>query len=154
MYLTSGNGTNCPQDPSNQSSYLLDIVTETFINGQQAPFAADARAAGADVTQVTTCGVHTFGVWDRAFAAARAWGFFEPVPEQPRQWTYRTIATSGQMWGLDVRSAKPPDQVITFRRSGSTLTATGAREVRVGGDGGCRLRDPVVSCTLQAARGT
>ena len=33
---------------------------------------------------MTTCGVHTFGVWDRAFAAARAWGFFKPVPERPR----------------------------------------------------------------------
>ena len=66
MYLTSGNGTNCPQDPKGPT-FDLDTATELIINAQQGPFAAAARAAGADVTEVTTCGVHTFGVWDRAF---------------------------------------------------------------------------------------
>jgi hypothetical protein len=44
IYLTSGNGVNCPEDsPTNPE---LDALTETLINAQQAPFAAAARAAG------------------------------------------------------------------------------------------------------------
>jgi S-formylglutathione hydrolase FrmB len=139
LYLTSGDGNNCPQDPVNQSSIALDGATEAVINAQQAPFAAAARAADADVTAVTTCGVHTFGVWDRAFAAARTWGFFKPVPERPRGWTYRTIATAGEMWGLSFRFAKPPPVVAAFKRSGRTLAATGRGTVRIHGGRGCRF---------------
>ena len=137
LYLTSGNGTNCPQDPINPSSYALDIVTEAAIHDQQEPFAAAARAAGADVTVVLTCGVHTFGVWDRAIPAAFEWGFFEPVVSRPRNWTYRTIATSGEMWGLRFRFAEPPSEVAQFERAGHTLTAAGSGEVRIRGAGGC-----------------
>ena len=137
LYLTSGNGVNCPEDtPTNPS---LDGVTEALINAQQAPFAAAARTEGADVTEVTTCGVHTGGVWDRAFAAARAWGFFGRVTERPRRWAYRTVATSGEMWGLRFRFAEPPSEVAEFRRSGHTLSATGSGEVRIRGRRGCRF---------------
>jgi S-formylglutathione hydrolase FrmB len=139
LYLTSGDGTNCPQDPVNPDSIDLDAVTESSLHFQQAPFAAAVRAAGADVTAVTTCGVHTFGVWDRAFAAARAWGFFRPVPERPRRWTYRTVATAGEMWGLRFRFAKPPSVVAAFKRSGRTLAATVRGRVRIVGRPGCRF---------------
>jgi S-formylglutathione hydrolase FrmB len=139
LYLTSGDGTNCPQDPVNPTSITLDAATEAALHAQQAPFAAAARAVGADVTAVTTCGVHTFGVWDRAFAAARAWGFFRPVPERPRSWVYRTVATAGEMWGLSFRFAKPRSVVAKFRRSGRTLAATGRGRVRIDGGRGCRF---------------
>ena len=137
LYLTSGNGVNCPEDPPTSSA--LDGVTETLINAQQAPFAAAARAAGADVTEVTTCGIHTGGVWSRAFAAARAWGFFRPATKRPRGWAYRTVATSGEMWGLRFRFAAPPSEVAEFKRSGRTLSATGSGEVRIRGRRGCRF---------------
>ena len=138
VYVTSGNGTNCPQDPHGPT-FALDAATETVINGQQAPFAKVVRAAGADVTAVTTCGVHTFGVWDRAFVAARKWGFFRPVPESPRRWSYRTVATRGEMWGLRFRFATPPSKVAAFKRSGRTLSAKGGGKVAIGGPRGCRL---------------
>jgi S-formylglutathione hydrolase FrmB len=138
VYLTSGDGINCPQDPVNPS-IAVDTAIESRINAQQGPFAAAARAAGADVTAVTTCGVHTFGVWDRAFAAARAWGFFRPVPERPRSWIYRTVATAGEMWGLRFRFDQPPPTVAQFERSGRTLSASGSGAVRIRGRRGCRL---------------
>jgi S-formylglutathione hydrolase FrmB len=137
LYLTSGNGTNCPEDPPTNSP--LDGATETLINSQQAPFAAAVRAAGADVTEVTTCGIHTGGVWNRAFVAARAWGLFAPVPERPRSWTYRTIATAGQMWGLRFRFGAPPSEVAEFKRSGRKLSAAGSGEVRISDGRGCRF---------------
>ena len=138
LYLTSGDGVNCPEDPVTPG-IDLDSATEFLINGQQQPFADAVRDAGADVTAVTTCGVHTFGVWDRAFAAAREWGFFEPVPEGPRSWVYRTVATEGEMWGLHFRFAAPPSTVARFERSGSKLSATGNGSVEITGGRGCRL---------------
>jgi S-formylglutathione hydrolase FrmB len=137
LYLTSGNGVNCPEDPPTNSA--LDGVTETLINAQQEPFAAAARAGGADVTAVTTCGIHTDGVWNRAFTAARAWGFFRPVTKRPRRWTYRTVATSGEMWGLRFRFAAPPAEVAEFKRSGRALSAIGGGEVRIRRGRGCRF---------------
>jgi S-formylglutathione hydrolase FrmB len=138
LYLTSGNGTNCPQDPPGANP-ALDAATEAALHAQQAPFAAAVAAAGADVTAVTTCGVHTFGVWERAFPAARAWGFFKPVPEAPRSWTYRTVARSGEMWSLRFRFAQPPSALATFTRSGRRLAATGNGEVTIAGGRGCRF---------------
>lgn len=138
MYLTSGNGINCPQDPV-QPSFLGDIVIEVLINAQQGQFAYTAGVAGADVTATTTCGVHTFGVWDRAFVAARAWGFFEPVAENPPNWEYRTIATEGEMWSLDYEFAEPPSTVARFTRSDDTLSATGSGQVQISGPGNCQL---------------
>jgi S-formylglutathione hydrolase FrmB len=138
LYLTSGNGTNCPQDPPG-ANQALDAATEIVLHAQQAPFARAVRAAGADVTAVTTCGVHTFGVWDRAFAAARAWGVFKPVPDHPRSWVYRTVATAGEMWGLRFRFARPPSAVAKFKRSGRTLAATGRGRVEIRGGRGCRF---------------
>jgi S-formylglutathione hydrolase FrmB len=137
IYLTSGDGVNCPEDsPTNPE---LDAATELVINSQQAPFAAAALAAGADVTEVTTCGVHTGGVWNRAFRAARSWGFFGSVPDRPRSWGYRTVATSGQMWGLRFRFAAPPSEIAEFERSGRRLSATGSGKVRIRGRKGCRF---------------
>jgi diacylglycerol O-acyltransferase / trehalose O-mycolyltransferase / mycolyltransferase Ag85 len=138
MYLTSGNGINCPQDPI-LPSFPGDIVIEALINVQQGLFAHTARTSGADVTARTTCGVHTFGVWDRAFVAARAWGFFEPVEEHPQNWEYRTIATEGEMWALDYEFATPASTVATFTRTGDTLSATGSGQVQITGPGNCQL---------------
>ena len=88
---------------------------------------------------MTTCGVHTFGVWDRAFAAARDWGFFKPVPEQPRRWAYRTVASTGEMWGLRFRSPRPRRWSPKFKHNGRTLSATGRGRVRIDGGRGCRF---------------
>jgi hypothetical protein len=139
LYLTSGDGTNCPEDPVNPETIALDTVTEERLHAQQAPFAAAARAAGARVTDVTTCGIHTFGVWDRAIPAARRWNFFRPVPERPRRWVYRTIAASGEMWGLRFRFAAPPPAVTEFRRAGRTLAGTGTGSVAIRWPRACRM---------------
>lgn len=138
MYLTSGNGINCRQDPV-LPSFPGDVAIEVIINVQQGLFAHTARANGADVTSKTTCGVHTFGVWDRAFVAARAWGFFEPVEENPANWEYRTVAAEGEMWAMDYEFAEPPSKVATFTRSGDTLSATGSGQVQLTGRGNCRI---------------
>ena len=140
IFLTSGTGINCLEDPVHPANLPLDTITETFIHLQQAPFGAAASAAGADVTAQSTCGIHTFGVWDRAFVAVRDWGFFEDVPEDPDRWVYRTIATTGEMWGLRYRFAAPPSSVARFERVGGLLLAWGTGDVTLTGPPGCQLR--------------
>lgn len=139
VYLLSGDGTNCPGDPQT-ATYDLDVITEKAIRHQQAPYAAELRLAGADVTTREPCGVHTFGVWTRAFADLRAtWGFFGVVPEHPRRWTHRTGRRSGEMWGLAFAFDAPPAEVAEFRRDGTRLTATGSGTVTITGGRGCRF---------------
>ncbi|HEV7733707.1 MAG TPA: alpha/beta hydrolase-fold protein [Candidatus Binatia bacterium] len=138
VYVTSGNGVNCPGDPKGPT-FDLDVITETAINTLQGPFADAVRAVGAKATDTTTCGVHTFGVWDRAFVDARAWGFFGPVPKRPRHWVYRTVATAGEMWGLRFEFAEPPATVVDFDRAGPTLSATGTGTVEISGPRNCHF---------------
>lgn len=140
LYLTSGNGINCPQDPINPASIAVDITVETAINKQQGPFAAAARAAGADVTEHTTCGVHTFGVWDRAIRdSITNWRFFKPVVRRARNWTYRTVARSGEVWGFRFRFGAAPDSVVRFERSRRVLSGAGDGTVSIRRAGGCRI---------------
>ena len=46
MYLTSGWGIHCPQDPINPAFIGLDTITEATLHGQQAPFAASRARRG------------------------------------------------------------------------------------------------------------
>ncbi len=138
VFVTSGDGTNCAEDPVNDESIANDGAIETVISREQASFVEAALAAGVDVTASTTCGVHTFGVWDRAFLAAREWDFFEAVPEAPEQWSFRTVATTGEVWGLPYSFAEPPTDVVSISRTGHTLRAEGTGALTLG-DGDCRI---------------
>src|SRR3546814_15020714 len=80
IYLTSGWGIACTQDPVNVGGLVLDTITEAVLHLQQAPFTVAAREAGADVTAVTSCGVHTHGVWARPTPAAVVWRLCEALP--------------------------------------------------------------------------
>lgn len=140
IYLTTGTGLNCPGDPARDLfGFLLDTVTELFIHLQQRKFAPQARRYGADVTEQVTCGRHTFGVWDRAFAELRSWDLFAEVPEQPTRWVYETVQTTGEMWGLRYAFTAPPREVIRFERRGALLFADGSGTVSLTGPPGCSL---------------
>ena len=151
VFLSSGNGINCPQDPVNLQSIVVDTTVETVVSAQQRSFARSLRAIGAPVTAVSTCGVHTFGVWDRAIAAARRWGMFARPPRPSAHWDYRTIATSGVAWSLAFRFQRPPEQVALFERRGARLSGRGASRVRFTGHGCGFTRSLPFSLTLPRA---
>jgi S-formylglutathione hydrolase FrmB len=128
LYLTSGNGVSCPGDPLTRT-YPLDVITEFGIRVVTDDFAAKARKIGVDVTERHTCGVHTFGVWDRAFADILAtWGFFGPVPDNPTSWTYTTGMRHGTMWQFGFTFTGQPG-FDRFTRTGSTLSGAGTGTV-------------------------
>ena len=62
-----------------------------------------------------------------------------PVPEAPASWTYRTVARTGEMWGLRYRFAAAPAGSGGLSRRGGRLRATGAGTVTVENAAGCSL---------------
>jgi len=98
---------------------------------------AAARASGVDVTYSPEHGVHDWPYWRRDVHELMAWGPFAEVPEAPEAWTYETVATRGDMWGLHFAFSAPPDAVATFRRQGAQLAGDGAGEVTVVNAQGC-----------------
>jgi len=137
LYLTAGSGTKCPEDPVPS---VTDSVIETFIRAQLEPFAEAAEADGAEVTEVPGCGAHTWETFHRAVLGAQeGWGFFKPVDESPKGWTYETIAASGDMWGLKFRFKAPPETIAEFGRKGKSFSGTGTGRVLIQAGKDCRL---------------
>jgi S-formylglutathione hydrolase FrmB len=104
----------------------------TLITDYARPFLAAARAAGADVTYRPQTGGHWYGYASRMLAdAITNWGLFKPVPEHPTRWTYETVSSDGDMWGLRFTFSQPPGVVETFTRDGSQLRGEGAGTVTI-----------------------
>ncbi len=136
VYVASGNGVNCAGDPVNPKSIATDIPTEAGIRLVTNAYASKVRAAGIDITERRTCGVHTWPVWTRDLQDIVAhWGFFGPVAADPTTWTYRTGLQHGSMWQFDFTFAGPMTAVDTFARRGNTLSATGTGTVTLSTDG-------------------
>ena len=75
--------------------------------------------------------------------AALAWGLFKPVVTDPATWTNQTVATSGQLWDIGYRFARPPNAVVEFRRSGRSLSISAA--------GSAVTLSTARGCTIQTA---
>jgi hypothetical protein len=99
---------------------------------------AAARASEVDVAYLTHDGIHDWPYVREDLRAAIDRGLFEPVPESPARWTYRTVAQTGEAWGLRYSFARPPEEVVTFRRDGDRLTGEGGGAVTIG-DGACEV---------------
>jgi S-formylglutathione hydrolase FrmB len=84
------------------------------------------RSAGVDFTYQVHTGGHDIPDNINEFNAMFAWGLFRPVPTHPSSWVNDTVATTGQLWDIGYRFAKPPNRVVQFRRSGSSLTVSAA----------------------------
>ena len=91
-------------------------------------------------------------------------GLFAPVEEDPSSWTYRTVAQTGEAWGLRYSFAEPPSSVVTLARAGDRVrgvasdSSSGAR-VEVRSAAGCGFETtlpfdrplPASSCPLRLA---
>lgn len=135
VYVASGDGVNCVGDPINPKSIATDIPTEAGIRLVTNAYASKARAAGIDITERRTCGVHTWPVWTRDLQDIVAhWGFFGPVVDNPPAWTYRTGMQHGTMWQLGFTFSGKPG-FDTFTRNGATISGAGSGTVTLSTDG-------------------
>jgi S-formylglutathione hydrolase FrmB len=135
IYVTVGNGVGSFSDATN----YFGTVAEADLNRHAEDFVASARAAGEDVTYVPRGGVHDWPYWREHLAAAIGWGFFKPVPEAVTKWTLRTASQTGDAWGFRFTFAQPPTSLITFKREGNSMGATGNGTVTIRTPKGARF---------------
>jgi S-formylglutathione hydrolase FrmB len=141
VFVAVGDGT--PDLSLGQIKNTFGQLAEGDLRMHAQDFVAATRQAGADVTYRPQQGIHDWPYWRRHLRQALSWGFFRPVVEQPRTWTFSTVSTFSRAWGVNIHFESPPAQVETFSRQGSRLRATGAGTVRLGiGRRRFRLRLP------------
>jgi S-formylglutathione hydrolase FrmB len=138
LFVTAGDGTaaagDVETDPANPA-------VERVVRTHSQDYVAAAGRVGVELTWEPTGGSHEWPTWRRALQAALRWGVFEPVPDEPDEWTYETVASSGAMWGLRFTFEEPPGRVQRFERRGSVLRGIGAGAVTLARAGAVERRE-------------
>jgi S-formylglutathione hydrolase FrmB len=123
-----------------------------IINEMSTAYHRALVGAGVDVTYQTHAGGHDLPDFYKEWSAVMAWGLFRPVAGNATSWVNRTVATSGRLWNIGYRFAKDPDQIVTFRRSGSELSISAAGSAVTVIRGACKIRS-VTPATINLADG-
>jgi S-formylglutathione hydrolase FrmB len=126
------------------SVYAEEFVNGTWEEGIIFPmnvlYHQALTAAGVDVTYQVHSGGHDIPDFTNEISAMLQWGLFKPVTTDPSAWTNDTVATSGQLWDIGYSFAQPPNQVVRFRRTGSSLSISAAGSgLTITTAGGCVL---------------
>jgi S-formylglutathione hydrolase FrmB len=141
LYVTVGNGVADPSKPNEVTNHFGQLA-ELDLSQHAVDFVNAARAAGADVTYRPRQGIHDWPYWRQHLADALAWGFFAPVPNQPRSWSYETVAQTGNMWGIGFRFSAPPETLERLSLDGRVMKLSGSGLVLLRTPSGCRLQLP------------
>lgn len=155
LYVAVGDGV-----PAADESPGPGQLAELEVRLQSEDFVAAARRAGVQVTYRPQRGTHDWPSRRRHLAyAVRQWGLFDEVVEAPAEWSYKTVARGGRMWGFRFRFADPPEEVNTFSLEGKRLRGRGSGRVKIRTPGGCRFsailpfeRELSVRCRAPAER--
>ncbi|MDQ8045336.1 MAG: alpha/beta hydrolase-fold protein [Solirubrobacteraceae bacterium] len=82
-------------------------------------------------------GQHDWPWWRQYLANSVQRGLWNAPPitqtSQATSWTYDTMATHGNAWGLGFKMQTAPVGTVTLQRSGSTLTGTGKGTIQITG---------------------
>jgi S-formylglutathione hydrolase FrmB len=122
VFESTGTGVPTSAELADPSSGAEGAALESLIiypMNQQ--FHQALTAAGIHATYQVHAGGHDASNFTSEIKAMFAWGLFKPVVAHPRSWTNSTVATSGQLWDIGYRFARPPTDVVSFRRTGSSL---------------------------------
>ncbi len=142
-------------DPAGGECFTGDWATEgQIIYPMSQLYDQSLVAAGVDVTYQVQPGGHDDPHFRQELQAMRAWGLFKPVVSHPTDWVNETVATSGQLWDIGYRFARPPSAVVQFRRSGSSLSISAAGSaVTVTTGGGCVIHTGTPATVRISQRG-
>ncbi|MGH9301728.1 MAG: alpha/beta hydrolase-fold protein, partial [Acidimicrobiales bacterium] len=123
VFLTTGNG-----QPSAAAAFNEPGSTEegAIIYPMNRLYYPALKADAVDVTYQVHPGGHDIPDFANELKAMLAWGLFKPVVAHPGSWVNDTVATSGQLWDIGYRFAQPPNRVVQFSRSASTLSISRA----------------------------
>ena len=134
VYVTVGNGVG-----GDLTNYFGRIA-EADLARQAEDFTNAAKTDDVDVTFVPRDGIHDWPYWREHLAAALQWGFFKPVPSAPTAWAYNTAAQTGNAWGFKWAFTEPPSGLITFRRNGNRIAATGSGTIMMRAPNGASFK--------------
>lgn len=137
LFVTVGDGTAAPGVQSSPAAIAGGGLAEAELRAQNDDFVAAARSSRVDVDYRPKQGVHDWPYWRAALRDAIAWDLFAPVPEDPAEWTYRTVAQTGEAWGLRYRFDAPPDDVVTLERAGERVRGAGRGRIALRNARGC-----------------
>ncbi len=137
VFESTGTGTPSKADPDPGQ---FAIEEEQIIYPMSQNYYEALAAAGIDVTYQIHSGGHDIPDFLNEIKAMLRWGLFKPVANEPRFWNNQTVATSGQLWDLGYRFVNPPTEIVTFSRSGTTLSISAAGSaVTITTDAGCTI---------------
>ena len=143
LFVSAGDGSprpGVPLGPFGPVGLPVLIALEQESRLESDDLVAAARTSDVDVTYDTGDGVHDWPyIREDLKTAIDKWGLFEAVPEKPSRWTYRTVAQTGEAWGLRFAFAEPPAELETFRRDGNVLTGEGSGRLTITTESGCEL---------------
>jgi S-formylglutathione hydrolase FrmB len=142
LVVTAGDGKPRPGvalGPAGPAGVPFQGLLEEEVRMESDDLVGAARASSVDTTYLAHDGTHDWPYVREDLREAMSRGLFEPVTETPGSWTYRTVAQTGEAWGLRYSFAKPPDDVVTLTRDGQTLRASGGGPVTVTTPDGCEL---------------
>ena len=145
VFETTGTGVPSSADlaqPTNGGAEVsVDYALERLvIYAMSQRYHAALASAGVDVTYQVHRGGHLIPDFMNEIKAMLAWGLFKPVVTHPATWVNDTVATSGQLWDISYRFAKPPSQVVQFRRLGNSLSVSAAGSaVSISTSSGCAV---------------
>jgi S-formylglutathione hydrolase FrmB len=153
LYVAAGDGVPSSESPEEVDNQFGQLA-EAELGQQAAEFVNAARKAGADVTYAPHQGIHDWSYWREDLANAIAWGLFEPTPPgNSHHWTFKTVASRSDAWGIRLRFRGPSPEFTTFSRVGRSLIADGSGWVTIRTRAGCVLRLVPLPFTLDLARG-
>lgn len=131
LFVDTGDGTALP----GEESFLADPTTRLGeIEGrlQADDFVRAARdAAVKQVTYSLHRGLHSYIDFQLGLENMIKWGLFGGSNEVPTAWTYRTISTTGEVWGYRFRFAHPPSLVAELALRNRVLTVQGRGTVKI-----------------------
>ena len=136
VFMSAGNG--IPTPPDGSGGGVGNAEEAGVIRPMSDAYYAALKAGGINVTYQTHDGCHCWPDFQAELRSAIAWGPFNPVVEQPTNWTNETVATHGRLWGIGYSFASHPTAVVRFVRTGSRLQISGAgTPVTITTSGGC-----------------
>ena len=142
LVVTAGDGKprpGVPPGPGGAAAVPFQAMLEEEVRMESDDLVAAARASGADVTYLAHDGIHDWPYVREDLSEAMRRGLFQPVDETPASWTYRTVAQTGEAWGLRYSFARPPAEVVALRRDGAALSGSGGGRLTVTTSGDCEL---------------